>query len=263
MSQDLPPASRARALRSRPAGGSPDTFWNVLTVLLIVGIFLLVGVFTVIFNYPFTSLNPFPPATPVSMININIPTETPVKVELPPTWTPTPRVEPSATQTRVPFTPTATVTVFSLPSTPTQTPVPPTGTVTPTELPVSAYPFQVFGKPAAVASSQFRADVGCSWMGVGGWVSDLQNAPVPQIIIQLGGTLASTPFDLPSMTGTALQYGQAGYEFTLTDRPIASKKSLWLQLLDQAGLALSPKVYFDTYDDCQKNLVLVNFKQVK
>ena len=39
--------------------------------------------------------------------------------------------------------------------------------------------------------------------------------------------------------------------------------SLWVRLLDQSGLPLSGKVYFSTTQDCQRNLVVVNFKQVK
>ena len=60
-----------------------------------------------------------------------------------------------------------------------------------------------------------------------------------------------------------LNYGRGGYEFTLADHPIASKQSAWVQLLDQSNLPLSPKVYFNTYEDCSKNLIIVNFKQVR
>jgi hypothetical protein len=66
-----------------------------------------------------------------------------------------------------------------------------------------------------------------------------------------------------SLTGVALNYGRGGYEFTLADRPIASKGSLWLQLLDQSGIPLSEQVYFDTYDSCEQNLIIVDFKQIR
>ena len=68
---------------------------------------------------------------------------------------------------------------------------------------------------------------------------------------------------LMNLTGVALNYGRSGYEFTLADHPIASKQSAWVQLLDQSNLPLSPKVYFNTYEDCSKNLIIVNFKQVR
>jgi hypothetical protein len=104
----------------------------------------------------------------------------------------------------------------------------------------------------------------CKWMGVGGSVFDLRGSPVTGLIVQLGGTLEGKLFDMQtSMTGIALQYGESGYEFTIADHPIASNGTLWVQLADQAGLPLSNKIHFNTYDDCQKNLIVITFKQMK
>ena len=100
-------------------------------------------------------------------------------------------------------------------------------------------------------------------MGVGGQALDMQDAPIVGTTIELGGWLGTDAVDMLSLTGTALQYGPAGYEFTLSDHPIAALKTLWVQLLDQAGLPLSNRVYFTTYDDCTKNLILITFKQVR
>jgi len=36
-----------------------------------------------------------------------------------------------------------------------------------------------------------------------------------------------------------------------------------VQLLDQAGAPLSEKIYFETFEDCNRNLVFINFKQVR
>jgi hypothetical protein len=66
-----------------------------------------------------------------------------------------------------------------------------------------------------------------------------------------------------TLSGVALTYGRSGYEFKLADAPIASKGVLWLQLLSQAGIPLSDKIYFDTYNDCNKNLIIIDFKQVR
>jgi hypothetical protein len=65
------------------------------------------------------------------------------------------------------------------------------------------------------------------------------------------------------MTGLAPQYGPGGYEITLGDRPLDSDDALTVQLFDQAMLPLSDKVTFDTFEDCDRNLILVNFKQVR
>ena len=100
-------------------------------------------------------------------------------------------------------------------------------------------------------------------MGVAGQVFDLQGAPAVGYTIQLGGAIANKTIDQLSLSGTALQYGTAGFEFTLAERPAASSKTLWIQLLDQAGLPLSARAFFDTFNDCTKNLILISFKQVR
>ena len=100
-------------------------------------------------------------------------------------------------------------------------------------------------------------------MGVGGQVLDMQGAAIVGTTLGLGGWIGSDAVDILSLSGTAHQYGDAGYEFTLSDHPIATVKTLWVQLLDQAGLPLSNRVYFTTYDDCTKNLILITFKQVR
>ena len=102
-------------------------------------------------------------------------------------------------------------------------------------------------------------------MVVGGQVVDMSGGPVTGLVIRLGGGLpgVSIPDNLMSLTGVAPNYGRAGYEFTLADMPIRSRDSLWVQLLNQVGGPLSAKVYFDTYDNCEQNLIIVDFKQVK
>ena len=82
--------------------------------------------------------------------------------------------------------------------------------------------------------------------------------------MQLGGSINNQPFETQTtMTGIARQYGEGGYEFTISDQSILTKNTLWIQLIDQAGLPLSDRVYFETSSDCKKNLVFISFKQVK
>jgi hypothetical protein len=103
-------------------------------------------------------------------------------------------------------------------------------------------------------------------MGVGGRAFDLSGAPIAQgLFLQLGGTLAGDPIDPPllSMTGVVSNYGLGSYEFELTTEPVASQQTLWIQLFDQAMLPLSDKVYFDTFEECEQNLILINFNQVR
>jgi hypothetical protein len=102
-------------------------------------------------------------------------------------------------------------------------------------------------------------------MGVGGQVVDMSNAPVIGLIIRLGGNLPGVKFpeNTISLTGLALTYGRSGYEFKLADKPIASRGSLWVQLLNQSGGPLSDKAYFNTYENCEQNLIIIDFVQVR
>ena len=54
-------------------------------------------------------------------------------------------------------------------------------------------------------------------------------------------------------------YGPAGFEFSLGDQPVATTQELWIQLFDNTGKTLTGKVRFDTFTDCDKNLVMIVF----
>jgi hypothetical protein len=155
----------------------------------------------------------------------------------------------------------------------------PTQTLAPTETPFSLYtltptgtaaaaaeyPFIVGpGTPVGTSSLAFHPDAGCNWMGVAGQVFDLSGAPVSGQQVHVGGVLLGSPIEMLSLTGTTTAYGNNGfYEFTLGTKPVDSTGNLWVQLLDQSGLPMSDKIYFDTYSACDKNLVFVNFKQAR
>jgi len=227
---------------------------NFLTLTAILGVLFVSAAFMVIYKNPYSFLNPFPPPA----LPVLAPTATATSImALPPTWTPLPTLPPTATETArptatIPPTPTP-FTLLTLAPTPTAA-EPPNG-----------YPFDVqTGSPVAIANI-YHPELGCDWMGVGGQAVDMSGAPVTGLIIRLGGSIPgiNLPAMLMNLTGVALNYGRGGYEFTLADHPIASKQSAWVQLLDQSNLPLSPKVYFNTYEDCSKNLIIVNFKQVR
>ena len=120
------------------------------------------------------------------------------------------------------------------------------------------------GDPVSIPNIA-HPDLGCNWMGIAGKAHNLSGAPIVQgLFIQLGGTLNGKPMDnMLGTTGMVADYGPGGYEFTLGDKPIASTQTLWVQLFDQAMIPLSDRIYFDTFSDCNKNLILVNFSQIR
>jgi hypothetical protein len=248
----------------RPSANVGDMIWNILTILILMACIGLAGLFALIYNNPYIPFNPYKPQQLPQIVIVPTFTPTSNVLPFPATWTPTATNLPTFTQ--IPVTPTYTVTLNSILRTPTilttanaETPV---ASTTPTV--AGNMPFDIRGNAVAISSTIVHPESDCNWLGVGGQVFDLQDSPAVHSIIQLGGDLNGTPFiDMFSLTGTAQQYGQAGYEFILANKPAASNNTIWLQMLDQAGLALSPRVYFETFDDCQKNLIWINFKQVR
>ena len=237
-------------------GKTAALVWNILTVLVLLGVVAVALVFLAVFINPYASLNPFPPPTLPVMMAFPTATATPVRF-LQATWTPSPTLEPTITSTPPPsptLPPTETpFFLFTLSPTPEDTPV------------VGGMPFVLSpGTPVSTSSLAFHPDAGCNWFGVAGQVFDLSGAPVPGQQVQIGGTLAGAPLAMLSLTGVANAYGTAGfYEFNLGDKPVTSNKTIWVQLLDQAGLAMSDKIYFETFDSCEKNQIFINFKQVR
>jgi hypothetical protein len=131
--------------------------------------------------------------------------------------------------------------------------------------PPQGYPYEVLRGSPLATQNIYHPELECAWMGVGGQVFDINNAPVIGLIVHLGGNLPGVALQTPlmSLTGVALNYGPSGYEFQLADQPIASRQSLWIQLLDQQASPVSDKILFDTFADCNRNLILVNFKRVR
>lgn len=236
-------------------GKTTALVWNILTVVALLGVATIALVFLAIFLNPYSSMNPFPPPTLPVMIAMPTSTSTPVRF-LQATWTVSPTLEPTVTSTPSPsptLPPTETPFIlFTLSPTPEDTPV------------VGGMPFVLGpGTPVSTSSSVFHAE-GCNWFGVAGQVFDLSGASVPGQQVQLGGTLAGSPVTMLSLTGVGSVYGSPGfYEFKLGETAIASNGTLWVQLLDQATLPMSEKIYFDTFDSCEKNQIFINFKQVR
>lgn len=237
----------------RPRRDMVSTILNLLTGLILLTALCIGSVYLIIFINPYIRFNPFPPPTLPALASFPTATPTP-RIVLPPTWTPTPTLVPTATRTPAP----------------TQLPASsPTDGTPATELPQlggtsESMPFVLHpGDPVGIPNIG-HPDAGCEWMGVAGRAFNMSGAPIAQgLFIQLSGSLGGQEVEMLSMTGTATQYGEGGYEFVLGEKPIASSGTLAVQLLDQAMLPLSDKIVFDTSSECNKNLTLVNFNQVR
>lgn len=227
------------------SGGPRLELWDMLSILFLL-ITLCIGLyFILIFVSPKSPLNPLPPREPIAP-----PTFTITPLQLEPTWTASPTIEPTITDTPRPtFTPIPSPTGFSL--------VPPTKTPIPTATPKA--PFSGTWNP--IQSTIIHPEAACNWFGVGGTVVDSNNSDVIGMVVRLVGTLDGKRIEMTQVSGVTPAYGKSGFEFFLGTQPAASNGTLYVQLLDLAGLPLSENVYIDTYTDCKKNLILIRFKK--
>lgn len=240
---DLPEENEQIKPKRRQGAGC---FINLLSGILVAGTMLVGLLFAIIFINPQSGLNPLPPTTLPALVLTNTPTPTPKGV-LPSTWTPT--VSPTATFTSTPI--------------PSNTPEP-----TPEETPIptidleSGTTFNIQEGSPSYEKNSFHPDAGCNWLGVAGQVFDDEDTAVVGILVEAGGYLGEIEVSGLTLTGMAGDYGEGGYEIVLGDVPAASEGAIWIQLLDQANLPLTEKIYFQTFDSCDSNLVKINFAQV-
>lgn len=240
---------------NKPVSG----LWDILTLIVVLATLVVATFQITIFLNPQAIFNPFPPMDMPEVFVL--PTATTGAQTIPPIWTETsvPTNLPTNLPSEVPLA-TATTFIEIQDGTPVAelTPQEPTATVF-----VGYYAFAIQNQQNAINSTIFNPDDGCNWAGIAGQVFDLQGRPVKGIRVWLRGTINGKYIDYLSLTLESSPYGPSGFEFTIADKPVSSNGKLSLQLLDQAGIPISDKVFIDTFDDCEHNLVLVNFKQVR
>lgn len=116
------------------------------------------------------------------------------------------------------------------------------------------------GTPTSITNF-IAPELACNWSGIGGQLFDLSGKPIPGAIVKIDGSLGGAPVNLLGVSGGERKLGPAGFVLQVANRPIASNGTLFLQILDITGKALSPRISLQTYADCQHNLVLINIKE--
>lgn len=250
---------------------------------------VVIGVYCVhLYQQPLSILNPYPPIEgpmelPVDEISFavtktiqNIPTRTP-------TITTSPTSQPTRTQESKPDA-TATMTP-TVELTPSSTPDPqivrftyitPATNVdeifyTPTPHSIADYIFEFAmlheAEPQASPWNDFVANpiLNCNWFGVGGQVFDYHGNPILGAQVKLGGTFPDTNQFVELYTSTSFGHnlGDGGYDFKLSDIPFTAVNSFWVQVIDEAGIAISAKAHFSISPHCTVNLIRIDFIQVQ
>jgi len=228
--------------------GSSMQLWDILSIFVLILTACITGYFVLIFFNPDASYNILPPGG----FGPRVPTATTTPIQLAATWTASPTLQLTPSNTPRPtFTPFFTSTSFSL--------VPPTKTPKPTSTPKA--PFSATSQQ--VESTVIHPDLACNWAGIGGTVVDVNGSHVVGTVVVLRGTLDGKTMEQQTVTGINKEYGQSGFEFVLGSAPIASKNTLYVQLVDLQNIPLSDPIYVTTSSDCTKNLVLVRFKKTR
>ncbi len=242
-------------VRHQPKRKPFNFFWNLLTLVVVMASALILILQLTIYVNPYAIFNPFPPVDlPESIIlpESNAVAASPTEEILP---TDMPVIAASATTaataTQVVEIQDGTLVAETTPQEPTTTPF------------VGYYAFVAQNDPNAISSTIFKPDLECKWTGVAGQVFDLQGRSVKGIVVWLRGSFGGKTMNYQSVTLEGSPYGPSGFEFTFGDTPRDTSGDLYLQLADQAGIPISDRVYFDTFSDCEKNLILVHFKQVR
>lgn len=224
-----------------------DRLFNLLSLVMLGLTVLTIGCYILIVLNPYIPLNPFPPARPALTVVATL-TPTPLVRKGAPTWTPTPT--PTITPTPPPsFTPTAT------PIPPTRTPVPPTRTLTPTPSPTprvtrSPYPF-------TYVLNYETPYYGCTWMGVGGTVQDLDGNPLKDYRIHVWGG----GIDVVILSGSKQIYGDSGWEQFFLNQPVEMNGIFHVQLHSPYAphTPVSEEITLNYPGLCSKSLALITF----
>jgi hypothetical protein len=135
----------------------------------------------------------------------------------------------------------------------------PVGTITP--YPSESVYYEVQHGSPIWLSNFAHPEKGCDAILVAGQVFDSNSSPVSLIVVEVGGWLNGQKVSQLSLTGVAPFYGPGGYEVILPDRDI-TENQLWIRLYDLKGQPLSNTYFFNSYDDCERNLTIVNFVQI-
>jgi hypothetical protein len=106
---------------------------------------------------------------------------------------------------------------------------------------------------------QYAQVYGTNWSGLAGLVIGLDLKHQPGIGVKAWGDEPLGPDGQLLPSGTALQYGPSGWQFTLGDKPISG--IYHVQLLGSLGEPISPIVDVELKGDPRANMAYIIFRQ--
>jgi hypothetical protein len=114
------------------------------------------------------------------------------------------------------------------------------------------------GTPVAI-NDFLQIEESCVGMEIAGQVFN-NNEPTEDLIIKVSGSLgAEDDILIYAISGGEPRLGPSGYRINLSDQLEHSTNSVFIQLINSSGVSISPSLPVETYDDCDQNLIIVNF----
>lgn len=229
----------------------PNRLLGVLTAAVLVFTVVVFCCYLAVFINPQFMFNPFKPPTAIVLVTATsaVPTDTPL-----PTWPAT-------------YTPTATPTHTGTPTiTPTPSNTPPaTNTPRPTNTPKPPPPYYLDGEPARMAQTIYPG-VGDWWLGFAGEVTDPNGAAITTVAVkvwdgegwessQIPGARADVVSNYRVNFGGSTAWWEQHAPFSCH-----ATKTFYLQVI-QGGVGASPVIKIEHDDNCDQNLIMVNFKR--
>lgn len=105
-------------------------------------------------------------------------------------------------------------------------------------------------------------ELGCNWMAVIGQVFVAEDRTVVGLVVEVTGILDGLEFTRLGLTGNAVAIGPGGFEVRLADYPIISEGKVQVNLLDLTGNQVADPVFINTYTDCKRQLIVVNYAKI-
>ncbi|MCL4254286.1 MAG: hypothetical protein KJ043_10960, partial [Anaerolineae bacterium] len=223
-------------------------YHDIIAVIFMVATIGLMVVFATIWRDPWSSLNPLPPATTF--------------VEV--TWTPdtTALAVYFADQTATAQAENAPLVTNNTPSAPTIITSP--QNATPIVIPALDTPTGTISFTISEAGVLYTPNAngrGCNWSSIGGTVTDQAGQPLNGYAIQIVDIEEPTRLNVVVTSGSSLNFGVGGFELALGSTPRI--RSYRIQLFDSANNAVSEPFQIFTREECDQNVAVVNFIQVR
>ncbi len=227
---------------------------NLLTFLFVLASLLLAAYFVYIYGNPHHPLNPLAPPNQAAEIQTSegtptAPTlENEIEAATQPAETEVQFTEPTTTPTAAP--------AVTLPPFPTATPVV-INTLSPT---LTNEPNKFAAQDGTPSYLPYSG--GCTGLYLAGNITDLDDNPVMLMTVRASGTLGGEDILIEALSGSNTDYTVSGWEIKLSDTMVASTGEIIVALYRQGGWEpISEEVRIDTFNDCSRNLIVVNFIQ--